>query len=811
MAAEPSKESFLRLLERSGLVPEDQLPDLLNDLKQSEPSTDSSRELADSLVQRKILTRWQADHLLTGRHRGFFLGPYRILQPLGKGGMATVFLAEHQMLHRRCAVKVLPAQRQNDGTSLLERFYCEARAVAALDHPNIVRAYDVNKSAQGKTTIHYLVMEYVEGQDLQHLVQDEGVLEYRRAADFIRQAAEGLAHAHQAGMVHRDVKPANLLVDKSGVVKLLDLGLARFFSDPAAQASLSDEHGESVLGTADYLAPEQAIDSHQVDARADIYSLGHTLYFLLTGHPPFPKGTIAQRLLAHQRKSPEPITESRPDVPHDLVDIIDKMTAKKPEHRYQTAPEVVEVLNEWLSAGSGSGSSRMAMLAEAARRSRERKSPQPQASTSSGDDTDIQLAPLDDGKPTEPPAEEAPAPTVKERRPADKPRPESKSQASTPKAVAKTKVDIPVAEQLDELAAKPDPLASLTDSDLLADDTLVDGSSGDPLASSEVEAGADTILRPPEKRGNNDTLLHSPVFWVAVAASIVALSGIVLAVVLSGPSSADVAVAPRPTIPSPASSAPPTPPRQPSPEQPPQPAPVTPPAPVDPAPKTPNDGQQQPSPDDGREPTSPPTSDTSGKEGDEPSSAEQTMPTDSSASTPEENLAPPAAEPSTTASEPPEPVLTEAERLALLGGITKIQIHPELPDIPEKARVQKRIDYLAERTFVQRLKLEQVKGGAVMRMKLLGQQGKEDGKPVIAVVLAAEVRCPHDKSSPVAVWQHATEIRKIPTVAFQRNPNLVYQTLVGMATECFMEFGKAFDQARDETQQSEPAEEAKKP
>jgi serine/threonine protein kinase len=360
---------------------------------------DTSRKIADELVAREVVTPWQAGKLLEGKNKGFVLGPYRVLRPLGQGGMGTVFLAQHQMMRRQCAIKVLPSKGAKDDSSMLDRFYREAQAVAALDHPNIVRAYDVNKELQKKTEIHYLVMEYVEGHDLQVKVEKEGVLGYREAADHVRQAAEGLAHAHEAGLVHRDVKPANLLVDASGTVKILDLGLARFFDDSEG-ASLTNQFGDTVLGTVDYLAPEQAIDCHDVDARADVYGLGQTFYFLLTGHPPFPEGSVAQRLMAHQTRAPEPIQHERPDVPPSLVAIIDRMTAKKPEERYQTAKEVAEVLGTWLRDYSGDSGvlSRAASLRRGPLPKRHREPTR--ASSSPAEDTDLELAPLEDDEPS---------------------------------------------------------------------------------------------------------------------------------------------------------------------------------------------------------------------------------------------------------------------------------------------------------------------------------------------------------------------------------------------------------------------------
>jgi serine/threonine protein kinase len=309
--------------------------------------------VAQKLVAAGLLTRWQCDKLLEGRHKGFFLGKYKLLDLLGSGGMSSVYLAEHVLMQRRVAIKVLPKNRVED-SSYLARFHREAQAAAALDHRNIVRAYDVDNDG----SIHYLVMEYVEGRDLQQMVKEKGPLEYAAAAEYIRQAAEGLAHAHGAGLIHRDVKPANLLVDQKSVVKVLDLGLARFTDED--RASLTVAYDENVLGTADYLAPEQAINSHGVDARADIYSLGCSLYYLLTGHPPFPEGTLPQRLMMHQKTPPPSIYKDRAGAPQDLVSICAKMMAKKPEHRYQTAAEVAAALAEWLAAHGHTGGSESA-------------------------------------------------------------------------------------------------------------------------------------------------------------------------------------------------------------------------------------------------------------------------------------------------------------------------------------------------------------------------------------------------------------------------------------------------------------------
>jgi eukaryotic-like serine/threonine-protein kinase len=184
--------------------------------------------------------------------------------------------------------------------------------------------------------------------DLRAIVKERGPLPYAIAADYIHQVAESLAHFHSTGRIHRDIKPANLVVDDNSTVGVLDGGLARFANEK--RASLTVAFDENVLGTADYLAPEQALDSHGVDARTDIYSLGCCFYFLLTGHPPFPNGTIVQRLMAHQKETPPPIEQDRPDVPRRLVDICVMMMAKDPKQRYQSASDVSAALAQWLTA-----------------------------------------------------------------------------------------------------------------------------------------------------------------------------------------------------------------------------------------------------------------------------------------------------------------------------------------------------------------------------------------------------------------------------------------------------------------------------
>jgi serine/threonine-protein kinase len=344
--AKISVDTFLEYVQRSGLVGDDELAASLRRFDEAHGGTrpEDAVAVAEHLIGEQLLTKWHCDKLFDRKYRGFFLGNYKLLGHLGTGGMSSVYLAEHRLLRQRRAIKVLPKSRIGD-SSYLARFQREAQAIAALQHRNIVRAYDVDN--EGDT--HYMVMEYVAGADLNTVVKELAprFLDYAVAADYIVQAADGLQHAHESNLIHRDVKPANLLVDDKGVVKILDLGLALFSSE--AESSLTIAHNENVLGTADYLAPEQALNSHDVDARADIYALGCTFYYLLTGHPPFPDGSLAQRIAKHQSQQPADIRVDRPDCPRELIDLVRRMTHKKREKRIQSAAEVASELRDWLA------------------------------------------------------------------------------------------------------------------------------------------------------------------------------------------------------------------------------------------------------------------------------------------------------------------------------------------------------------------------------------------------------------------------------------------------------------------------------
>jgi tRNA A-37 threonylcarbamoyl transferase component Bud32 len=341
MPAPATVPEFLDLVRKSGLLPDAAVDDVIDRHRAAGTLPQTIDPFAALLVREGLITFFQAKQLKLGRYKRFTIGSkYRLLELIGAGGMGAVYLCEHTLMKRLVALKVLPVEKLEDPSNL-ERFHREARAVAALDHPNIVRAYDIDVHDK----LHFLVMEYVDGCSLQDIVARHGPMDPVRAAHYVAQSAVGIQHAHELGMVHRDIKPGNLLLERTGVVKILDMGLARFFNKPTD--SVTEKYDDKcVLGTADYLAPEQAV-SNTVDVRADIYSLGGTFYFLLTGQTPFPDGTIAAKLVAHQTRDPKPVEAYRSDVPPGLLDVLRLMSAKDPADRYQTPIEVAEALAEW--------------------------------------------------------------------------------------------------------------------------------------------------------------------------------------------------------------------------------------------------------------------------------------------------------------------------------------------------------------------------------------------------------------------------------------------------------------------------------
>lgn len=348
--APQSTLDFLKTLRASGLVPAEKLDPLI--AAYFDETGPVPEPLVDALLAEDLITRWQLGQLRKGKSKGFTLGKYTLRQLLGAGGMGSVYLARHTRLGGDVAIKVLPTKRVQDG-SYLERFTREAQAACRLSHPNIARVVDLDSAADGK--IHFMVMEYIDGIDLHAKVKQEGPLDVIMAVDCLRQAALGLHYAHEHGFVHRDIKPANLMLDVHGSIKVLDLGLAKTRADDDEAGSLTMEFKEKTLGTADYVAPEQATDSHRADRRADIYSLGCTLYYLLVGAAPFAVGSIKDRLKAQIHAKPPSPLEKRPDVPADLVEFYFRMMQKDPAARPQTAQEVADTLQAWLAKQGGGG------------------------------------------------------------------------------------------------------------------------------------------------------------------------------------------------------------------------------------------------------------------------------------------------------------------------------------------------------------------------------------------------------------------------------------------------------------------------
>jgi serine/threonine-protein kinase len=331
----PSAADLLDALQRSHLLDPAQMAELPRfQARFAEP-----RALARELFRRGWLTAYQANQLWQGRGAGLVLGSYLLLEPIGAGGMGRVFKARSRKLGKVVALKVLRKERLASSHAL-PRFEREIRAAARLDHPNVVHAYDAEQA--GGT--YFLVMEYVDGTDLDRFVRERGPLPVAEACDYVRQAALGLQHAHEHGMTHRDVKPSNLLLGPNGVVKLLDLGLARLerAADDDTDPTLTQEG--QVMGTPDYVAPEQALSSRAADIRSDLYSLGGTFYYLLTGQVPIPGGTTLEKLVRLHVETPTPVEQLRPEVPPPVAAIVRRLLAKAPAERYQMPAELVQAL-----------------------------------------------------------------------------------------------------------------------------------------------------------------------------------------------------------------------------------------------------------------------------------------------------------------------------------------------------------------------------------------------------------------------------------------------------------------------------------
>jgi serine/threonine-protein kinase len=325
---------LLPVIRAAGILNDRQLSEIKRKVLQGDyPNT--TIELADRLVQDGVLTNYQARRLLKNKPHGLVISRYVILDRLGSGAMGRVYKAHHLLMGRSVAIKIIAPEIASNAR-VVARFQREMKLVGRLDHPNVVRAFDADQLGQ----MLFIVMEYVPGQSLAHRLR-LGPIPPIEMISYGTQAALGLAHAHGQGIVHRDVKPSNLLLNQSGQVKVLDLGLG-VLMEVDTQATFATADGIAV-GTVDYMSPEQA-SGRDVDGRSDIYSLGCSMYYLMTGQLPFPGETPIDRLAKRIGGNPVPITDVRPDIPPSLVRVLDKMTAQKPHERFQTAQETAEAL-----------------------------------------------------------------------------------------------------------------------------------------------------------------------------------------------------------------------------------------------------------------------------------------------------------------------------------------------------------------------------------------------------------------------------------------------------------------------------------
>ncbi len=353
-----SLAEFLERLLRSRLLTSEEVDQFLAS-QPGLPQGDTP-SLVEAFVGQGLLTHYQVARLLAGQTFGLVLGNYRIVERLGSGGMGVVYKAEHVHMKRAVAIKVL-VTKEDRSSVYLQRFYSEMQATAVLSHPNIVLAFDAGEMAVPNSpdeTLRYLVMEYVPGKDLEQHVLDSGPLPIADACEYIRQAASGLQHAYEHGLIHRDIKPSNLILTPQRQVKILDFGLARLCRRRHTEA-------HAMLGSVDYMAPEQARDARSVDIRADIYGLGGTLYWLLTGDKPFPGDRpVIEELLARQRESPLPLQQARSDIPPQLDSLVAQMMALEPGGRYPTPAAVMSALNAFLKETSSSRAANSAARAE---------------------------------------------------------------------------------------------------------------------------------------------------------------------------------------------------------------------------------------------------------------------------------------------------------------------------------------------------------------------------------------------------------------------------------------------------------------
>jgi serine/threonine protein kinase len=339
----PAVESFLRVVLKSGLLDSEQLQTAVREAPEDYRA--DADALAEHLVRAGKLSRFQANKLLEGTFLGLILGPYQILAPLGKGGTGTVYLARDSRDLKLVALKVLPPKKAREEDRLLARFRREMVLSQQVSHPNLAQTYEVGVSQ----SVNYIAMEYIPGRNLHRLVREEGPLSVSRAARLFAEMANGLDHAHLRGLIHRDLKPSNILITPNDHAKVLDLGLALIQGElPPTDRAVIGGQGY-VVGTMDYIAPEQADDATKVDIRSDVYSLGCVLYFALTGRPPFPGGSVLEKIVRHRTQEAIPARQLNPAIPEALAAYLRRLMAKKPEDRPASCDAVRAELLRWTS------------------------------------------------------------------------------------------------------------------------------------------------------------------------------------------------------------------------------------------------------------------------------------------------------------------------------------------------------------------------------------------------------------------------------------------------------------------------------
>ena len=329
-------DQYCQQLLAAGVVAGDDLERVTASLSSGPQPRDRTR-LANELVRQKLLTKYQAREVYAGRGSRLLLGNYLVVDKLGDGGMGVVVKAQHRRMERIVALKVLSAKLTKTPEAI-QRFQREVKAAAKLEHPNIVTAYDADES----NGHHFLVMQFVDGADLSAVVRKHGALSLELVLNYVVQVAKGLEYAHKRGVVHRDIKPSNILLDRQGTIKILDMGLARLESAGEEQDQLTGTG--MIMGTVDFMAPEQAMDTRTADGRADIYSLGATMWYLLTARAMYKSDSMMKKLLAHQTADIPSLTEACSGVSGDLADVFRKMVAKQPEERFQNMREVIDAL-----------------------------------------------------------------------------------------------------------------------------------------------------------------------------------------------------------------------------------------------------------------------------------------------------------------------------------------------------------------------------------------------------------------------------------------------------------------------------------